>query len=317
MSKILLRNQCLIGFMRLLVVVLGVWALTCMVFAKITLADTEDDSLFRIAFSRSTIGPVNENDAIAAIRIWAQTLAKEKNITVVLQSKIYKNSADIKKDLSLGKVDYISVTTPEYFTLQNLMSKDQIIVSVVDGSISEEYVVLVNRKKDFAKLADLRGGHLRWEGSIRNSLALIWLDTVLAGRGFNASAEFFETISKKDKVSEVLLPVFFGKVDACIVTKSAFELMVELNPQIGTQMRVLATSPPFVPSLFGFRADFASPVKEQVMHELFGLDMTQASKQILTMFKTDSLEKQTVSCLGDTLSLLKEHKRLFGSIESK
>jgi hypothetical protein len=40
------------------------------------------------------------------------------------------------------------------------------------------------------------------------------------------------------KVSRIILPVFFGKADACVVTLSAFDIMADLNPQITQQLKM-------------------------------------------------------------------------------
>ena len=301
---------------RMMVMLLVVWALAYVLSAKITLAETKDGDLVHFGFSTATLGAVNQNDAVAAMRIWGQMLVQETNIPADPDAKIFKDSTAMKNALIRKKVDCINMTAVEYCKVQHLIAKKYMVVGITGDSIDEEYVLLVNRKKNFKTLADLQGRNLRWGASVRSSLALIWLDTVLAERGFNTSNKFFKTISKKEKISDVILPVFFGKVDACVVTRKAFELMVELNPQIGKQTHVLLASPPFVPTIFGFRAGLDVPVEIQIMKELTHWHKSQIGRQILTLFQVERLDQQSTSCLVDTLALLEEHKRLFGSIES-
>ena len=42
----------------------------------------EEKSRFRFGFSSTTFSDVNENDAKAALKVWTQTLAKERGLSV-------------------------------------------------------------------------------------------------------------------------------------------------------------------------------------------------------------------------------------------
>ena len=53
--------------------------------------------------------------------------------------------------------------------------------------------------------------------------------------------------------------------DACVVARTGFETMCEINPQIGKQLKVIASSPEVVPAVFCFRADYSPPFKEDLL----------------------------------------------------
>ena len=80
-----------------------------------------------------------------------------------------------------------------------------------------------------------------WQNS-RMSLALAWLDIALFNDGCRPVAEFCR-VEQNKKLTKVVLPVFFRQNDACVVTRRGFKTMSELNPQVGQQLRVLASSP--------------------------------------------------------------------------
>ena len=85
--------------------------------------------------------------------------------------------------------------------------------------------------------------------------------------------------------------------------------MFELNPQIGRRIKVLAASPPVVPVLFCFRADYMSPVRHQIMNELSHWHLSPAGRQILMLFQIDSLAEQPIGCLDSALELLAEQEK--------
>jgi hypothetical protein len=110
----------------------------------------------------------------------------------------------------------------------------------------------------------------------------------------------------------VVLPVFFRQSDACVVTRSGFETMVELNPQLGRQLKILARSPEVVPAVFCFRADYAAGFKEDLFAGVRDLHKSAAGQQVLTVFQSDKIEDQPMSCLDSALELLATHQKLCG-----
>jgi len=98
--------------------------------------------------------------------------------------------------------------------------------------------------------------------------------------------------------------------DACVVTRCGFQTMVELNPQVGRQLKTLVSSPAVVPIAFLFRADYSSPVKDQILAEIEKVHSTAASQQVLTLFQGEALEVCPVSSLDTALDLLAAHAQL-------
>ena len=139
---------------------------------------------------------------------------------------------------------------------------------------------------------------------------------MLLKEGFGDATNFCSRMTFVAKVSKVVLPVFFRKLDACIVTKRGFETMSELNPQTGQQLKTLAVSPALVPFLFCFRADYTSPIRKQVVAEISKWHTTPAGRQILTIFQCDRLEEGTFACLESAQELLDTQRRLSAGTNS-
>ena len=273
-------------------------------------ASGQTSSMLRVGFSRVVIGAVNENDAMAAVKIWASLIAKERGIPADTSPKIFKNTTEIATALTDKTVDCISISLNEYVELGALVAGDKIVASVRSGSTMEKSVLLVHRDSGIERLGDLRGRRIGLLLHPRASLGPAWLDTILARENLGPATDFFEQIVTATKTGKSVLPVFFRHLDACLVLQSGFETMVELNPQIGHQLKVLSISPPVIPILFCFRADYNAPVRKQVMDELSHWHLNPAGRQILTIFQADSLEELPVNSLDSTLELLAEHRRL-------
>ncbi len=283
------------------------FALFC-ILPGVALCESSDP--FRIGFSKMNFVDVNENDALAAVRIWAQEIAQTRGITADPQPRIFQNISEVETALHNGTVDCITLTIDEYEKVSGLLTKDNIVIGVVSGSTNVEYLLLVNTKSNFKELKDLRGRSLVLIESLETTLAAAWLDITLDEEGLDLAEVFFGQIKPLTKTEKGVLSVFFGQIDACVVTRKGFETMVELNPQIGRELRILAVSPPVVKSAFFFRADYSSPSQNKIMSEITSWHLYPESRQILTIFKTDRLEKHPVESLNSTLELIAAHRSL-------
>ena len=106
-----------------------------------------------------------------------------------------------------------------------------------------------------------------------------------------------------------LWPVFFQQTDVCLVTRAGFKIMTELNPQLGRQLRMIATSIPLIPAGFYFRNGCASDLQNQMGAQLCRLHTTLAGGQFLTIFQTERIVEAPFTCLTPSLALLTKHCR--------
>lgn len=270
----------------------------------------ESDRAFRLAFSKKMFTEVTVDDARVAMKVWMMTVFRERSIPTDPDPKIYDNLEEMLRGSQGKPAEGFGITAEECWRLNKEIKIDRLVVGAINGQITEEYVVLVHRDSAFGSLADLRQHSLIVLENPRMSLAKIWLDTFLLQKGMNATDNFFKSTTLVNKLSQVVLPVFFRNSDACLVTRRGFQTMSELNPQVGSQLRILAVSQELVPIVFAFRADYASPFREQMLVEMRRLPETPAGKQILTLLQTERVEEQPMSCLTGTFELLAAHQRL-------
>jgi phosphonate transport system substrate-binding protein len=142
------------------------------------------------------------------------------------------------------------------------------------------------------------------------NLAAVWLDVELAKKSLPQTTKLVGKITEATKAAKTVLPVFFNQADACLITRRAFDTMVELNPQVGRQLRVIATSPDYIASLFGFLTDVPTELKEKTIRAFSRLHTTTIGLQTLTLFQTDTILECPVATFAPSLALLDEHARL-------
>jgi phosphonate transport system substrate-binding protein len=246
---------------------------------------------------------VNENDARAAVKVWGQTVAKERGVPVDPEPRILKATADLYEALARSEVDAVGMTAIEYAGLAQKVALDPVFVTYNAGRMEEEYVLLVHEQGPIRGVADLKGRTLLYYQNPRACLAPAWVDTLLAEKGLALAAGFVGKTEYSTKLSKVILPVFFRQWDACVATRSGYETICELNPQVGKQLRIIAVSPGLVPAVFAFRSGFQSAFKDKLIEGIAELHKTPAGQQVLTIFHSDRVEPRPASILQTTLAL--------------
>ena len=118
-----------------------------------------------------------------------------------------------------------------------------------------------------------------------------WLGTRLAAQGWAQGAGYFGEIERVGKPSAAILPVFFGRRAACLVDRQGFDVMKELNPQVGSKLVTLEVSEPIAGCVICTgNFEWAVPAFKQVLvHALSELHREPAGQQILALFKIDQL----------------------------
>jgi phosphonate transport system substrate-binding protein len=269
------------------------------------------DEVIRLGFTYAMFSGMNENDARASIKALAAAISRERGLPADPEPHLYHDTEATLAAIKGHAVNAIGVTAEEFWRLRQHVTFDGFVIGVTELGAYENYLVVVPASSPAWTLADLRNHSITMLTGPRMSVARDWLEVELARRGLPGIADFFGRRIESAKPSKVVLPVFFQQSDACLVNRRTFDAMVELNPQIARQVRVLATSPGYVPSLFVVAHGFAPAFLNHALAELSELHMTPAGQQVLTIFQTGQVSSLPEGTMGSTVALLDEHARLY------
>lgn len=272
-----------------------------------------EGKVFRIGVSAAGFEEINRNDAAAALKAWAATVGKKKQIEGLLDVSLLPGSKkDLHKALSDDSLDGLSVTVAEYMDLG--LEAKEVFIPIREQGPEVRYAVIVRNDGEISEPCDLMGSNLvLGQGGLMN-LALPWLRTLteIPADGGGGSA-FIEPVSS-EKPSKALLQVFFSQADAALVAAEAFDLACELNPQLRKNLKVLAESPSFIISFFIFPPNAKQDRSTaQLEDAILDLHTTPDGMQVLTVFKSNRIEKYPISVLDSTIEFL-ERYRLLGSV---
>lgn len=263
----------------------------------------------RIAYTEEIIRNTPESDFKAAIKVWSEALAEEMSVRAHAEVQVAPGASELARLVEARRIDFGCATTPEFLEIESRLDVDPIF-SVARGGISTvDYVVLVRQESGYEQLSGLRGADVKLLASPHCSLALPWVEVLLARQGVSSAEAFFGRLSRAAKLPAVVLPVFFKQADACIVTRDGYQTMVDLNPQVGRELRVLAASSGLVPLLAFFRRDFRPYFRNDLIHSMLTLDESPAGRQIQNLMKGDAMVVIPPAALESTRALMREWSR--------
>jgi len=270
----------------------------------------------RFCMSSRMFREVNENDARASVKAYAKEIAESRGLIADPNPRVFTGTDELTKLLKRGEADLVSLPTPEFLALEENLVTGPFLLSLINGSDCEEYVLLVRADSGVNTLSDLKGRRVLVLDSLQGSLAECWLEVLLGKQVLAPPETFFSRVTLITKTSQTVLPVFFHQSDACVITRQGFALMGELNPQVTKQLRVLAASPQLVPHLTCFRVGFDTLLKEKIVAAITDANTTTTGKQLMNIFQCDRIEKRPLSMLQSTRELLAAYARLHGKTVS-
>jgi ABC-type phosphate/phosphonate transport system substrate-binding protein len=178
----------------------------------------------------------------------------------------------------------------EYFDLEGLGLLEPAFTGTRGKEDESLQFVLVTREDSApSAISALRGMSLAIQSEYGADLGRMWIEVMLHDNGLGPADRFFRSVSSVSSPSAAALPVFFGKLGAGVVDRDSFELMEEMNPQLGAKLRVLSMSPPLIRGILCMDRR-PVPYREDLIQGLRDLHQTPAGRQILMVFKSNRLK---------------------------
>jgi ABC-type phosphate/phosphonate transport system substrate-binding protein len=260
----------------------------------------------RLVISESVVGDVNLNDARAATQVWVNRLARE--LDVVVDTKLFDSTQELQDRTRKGQLDAVALNVLEYRPIADLLDPSLIVTS--GGSAGQEqYLLLTKRNSGIRQLGDLKGRRLCMLKNPKMCVAPAWLTAILEEGHYGPVEQFFASVTTASKFPLVVLPVFFGQAEACVTSRRSFETMSELNPQVGKDLEVLASSGPLVLMFYIFRKNYEQAQKERLTAAISKLRASAGGQELATLFQFDELTLRDGACLGNALRILEAADR--------
>jgi ABC-type phosphate/phosphonate transport system substrate-binding protein len=137
-----------------------------------------------------------------------------------------------------------------------------------------------------------------------------WLSTMLAASGLPQPETFFASQKLSDKINQVVLPVFFRRVDGACLARRNWETAVELNPQLGHDLRPVAWSPKVIPIACCFRRNTDPVARRALIASIQSISNLTAGQQIVALYQSRGFVERPLAVMKGTLEMVRQFERL-------
>jgi ABC-type phosphate/phosphonate transport system substrate-binding protein len=245
--------------------------------------------ILNVGYPNYAFSEVDIKDAQAALEIWTRQMVKGSS-PLKTKVTIYPDEASLLRALQTNEVNMAALASTSYLKIKDTLPVEPFFVPLSKGQVGEEFCLLAHRQRGITAASQLKNRKLLYFPRCSpNSPQNLWLDYFLKSEGLGNREQFFQSVEVTETPSQAILPVFFGKIDACYVPRQAFETMAEMNPQVGRDLQILVHSPLLLRGLLIIRSDVDGKLREAVKESLTVMEKQPQGKQILTLLRYDRL----------------------------
>lgn len=273
-------------------------------------AENKEPPLFRIGLSSSTLGNINRNDYTAAFKSWVTMIGKEKGLPIRAEVEVVDTDEKLRNALLQEKVDALTLTVEDLMHLK--VQPDSVFMACQEETFHVRYALIVRSDGGITGLEELKGRKVATYHGNKMVLARPWFEVLLSGIVKTPASGWLDNLIPTDNASKSILQVFFRQAHAALITRDAFDMACELNPQLRKDLTLLFVSPPLIASFFMLRPTYRGQFREKLEKAIGEVHATPGGRQVLAIFQSSRMEQHPPAILEPTRRFLLEYRRLVG-----
>lgn len=278
--------------------------------------NTLKKQVVRLGALSNIIDGVDIKDAEAAFKIWTDSFLKrlrnKKIYDFDFEGEIYSDLKTLKADIDNRSINFFNVSTVEYFSL---IDRAKFIPFLSGTNHSPEnfdiYLLITNNTNNINELKDLKNITVSVPKSIEHSIGDYWLRTVLREDLGKDKFKSLSFLTSKQKDSEAMLSVFFGKTDYVLITESSFDLGCELNPTLKSKIKILKRSGNLLNGVFAYRVGTDPTTVKSIADVAIDIHKDVEGKQILNLFKIQKIIRVSEKDIIESEAIINKYNKYF------
>jgi ABC-type phosphate/phosphonate transport system substrate-binding protein len=247
------------------------------------------DNTRKLIISLSSFHNAKSEDALAIAEILANHIKKSRKLSYQFNVETPNTLDEIEKSTG-DDFDCIILTTDEYIALHEKLPLEPLATNFTDGKVGYKFHLIVNKADNISDISQLKNETIHILSRDNQNTPLYWLNKLLADKKLGMYKKFFKNILTDYKATNVLLPVFFKKSKACIITDVALNLMIELNPSIKNSINILSSSDYYLLGMCCLNKKNKNTEAYNTLSDIiFTLDEDEYGRQLLHLFSAEKL----------------------------
>lgn len=269
--------------------------------------DAKSSLALNAGFYANSFPDFSKEDLEVSLKVLTEELGKDTGVETHVS--IYEDIDALRNDFSQGNINFVvasATVLATEFSLEQLADGFRLVRS---NEATDTVYVLGQNKPGLSDFKDYKGKRLILAQN--DPIAELYMD-YLARLNFKQSVKnSFKILHPELKAHQLILKLFFDQADITCVFHNAYQVAIDLNPQLQRKLQVLAKleNIPQGAGLFNNRvsADF----REQVIDSALKLSDRPRGQQLLQLFKSDQVIRATPADLQGAKKLYEMHQQLF------
>lgn len=259
--------------------------------------------------SVAAFSDVNVTDGLAASVVFSRALGRAAGLWTDAQANLLEDNAAVVNGVNSGAVDIVVLSAMQYLEIEREVKADPLLLYELGSSVFEEYVLLA--REGVNSVADLAGRPvLVFNPAPRRDLGDTWLDVQLMEAGIAGGTRALQQMQLTKKRGQASVAAFFGRVDAGVEAKTAFETNVELNPQLGKKLKILARSAPLLPTVVCVRRSMSPETRKRFADTAVRMHEQPQYRQMFLVMRIKKLVPFAPNDLASTRQLNERYAAL-------
>ncbi len=266
--------------------------------------------VLNVGYSSRVFADSDTRDAEIAMGLWSRELSRSMGLNTTPNTIIFKTKEEIREAVRREAINIISLSALEFLEIRDTVPLTPIIIASNNRGSEREQLLIVRNNSRIKNILDLRDKTIFLPPAGKYQASHIWLNVLLLRKGFRSSASFFRQIKEASKPSQAIMSLFFGTIDAVIVSRGAFDTARTLNPQLGQRLAIIAESKSLVGDITCIPSSTDALFRNVIETAALNLHKTTIGRQIFTLFQIDRVIPYHQEYLSGLENLLKERDQL-------
>lgn len=248
-------------------------------------------------YAHSVVENASLSDIEVSLNFWAKDLIAEESQKLNInlfdsRAILFDTMAEMHQALLRGELDLI-IAPP--LGIVREFKRDELqdgFTGMLADNQPDNLLLVVRADKNINSVKDLVGKRLLMPEN--DELSDVFIDSLFL-KQFKASyITKLASVQNKTKGSRILLDIYFNKADAGVVYRNAYDVMVELNPDIARTVLVLEKLPNKNKNFSYFVKGY--PFAEELSKmAVTAFKHSARAKQILDVFRTPELDHCSIN----------------------
>ena len=271
--------------------------------------DAPDKVYLRVASFLDATNEAGADSFQNSLTRWADSLVDAPAGRI--SSRVETSEEKWRRLLIAEDHDLYGLYAYQFLEIEELSSLRPALLTVAEHGSSSTFLLVTRRSDQIKSVRALEGKKILIDTSGVGNLPQIWLATEISEAVPIDELSGFADMVPVSSAARALLPVYFGKADACVITRSAFKDANALNPNIIVKLHFELKSNPLLVSMFAFADHFSSVDAEKISSRALKTSASDETRRFLDLVDRKGLIPYNESAMGSTRELYDKYMALF------